>query len=81
MKKKFFLFWGLLLTATSCVTQKTITNNASIPSDGVYYTGNNEPAASAVSLENANEPECPVYYTGAEEPTASSGVVRYANEQ
>ena len=44
--KKILLFLLLLLIATSCATQKTITSNVeNIP---VYYTGNDESAAVGV---------------------------------
>jgi hypothetical protein len=46
MKKTFFFF--LLLLATSCATVGTTskTANTSMASAPVYYTGNDEPAAS-----------------------------------
>jgi hypothetical protein len=47
MKTKIFFFLlGVALLATSCATKKrTISHVESVP---VYYTGNDEPAASGV---------------------------------
>ncbi|MDR3133056.1 MAG: hypothetical protein LBU42_03410 [Prevotellaceae bacterium] len=60
----------------------SIAMTATQPEPPVYYTGNNEPAASSVdSLQLAvsnKMPECPLYYTGNNEPAAS--VVSVYNE-
>jgi uncharacterized lipoprotein YajG len=53
MKTKiFFLLACLLLLAASCATQKQTANNA-VPY--VYYTGNDEPAASSGIVTYSNE--------------------------
>jgi hypothetical protein len=47
--KKNLLFLLLLLIATSCATQKTISSNVEciVP---IYYNGNDEPIAAGVFL-------------------------------
>jgi hypothetical protein len=47
--KKTFSFLLLLLLATSCATVNTTNKTAAGPATApVYYTGNNEPAASGM---------------------------------
>ena len=80
MKTIFFLLAGLLLLATGCATIVGSRQSQLAVEPPVYLTGNNEPAAFAVSSrQSAVEPL--VYYDGNDEPAASSGVVTYSNEQ
>ena len=52
MKKLFFLLACLLLLAAGCATQKQ-TADKTVPH--VYYTGNDEPAASSGVVTSPNE--------------------------
>jgi hypothetical protein len=83
MKKIFFLFAMIAGIATSCATStESSKQSQSAVEPPVYYTGNNEPAASSVGSSQAavgslqsqsavEQPECPTYYTGNDEPAAS----------
>jgi hypothetical protein len=70
----FFLVWLAASCATVAVTPTEIT---ACTEPLVYYTGNDEPAAS--SLQGTTAGVCPIYYTGNNEP-AASGVFVYADE-
>ncbi|MDR0581649.1 MAG: hypothetical protein LBG31_01675 [Prevotellaceae bacterium] len=69
--KTIFFFFAMVASIATMATQ---------PEPPVYYTGNNELAASAVyspqsavGSENAADtlrPVCPIYYTGNDEPAA-----------
>ena len=74
--KKILLFLCLLLLVAGCASL-TVGSRQLQPAvePPVYLTGNNEPAAFAVSSRQS-----PVYYTGNDEP-AAMGMFRYSDEQ
>jgi hypothetical protein len=77
MKKKS-IFFLMSLLATSCATVAvTPTEVTACAEPLVYYTGNDEPAAS--SLQGTTARACPVYYTGNNEP-AGSGLFLASDE-
>ena len=63
-----------LQTATPASSVGSVGARHDLPEPSVYYTGNNEPAASSVGsgqlAVGSNAPESPVYYTGNNEPAA-----------